>query len=284
MNRHHLFGSLFGSLLTLAAFTSVTKNAAAEPWIDRPISLPTLHASADLGLGFGQTTTVDSNGKTGSSWGSGSNIEAAVGLPILGEVGVRTGLRFGDNGKASHADEYGRLFDKETNSTSAGNDSVANPEIYLRGTLLSLELVEVGLETRFTIPAADGSHFGWTPGVPVRIHLPHMARIDTGVYVPITFGDDTFYNVDIPAALWFQFDDLFVGPIAGLRFNHIPHGDLTGDDNHADLRLGVGGGYTVAGFIDLKAQLYAASVNHAPGNASWTDTIGFGFGVGIRVP
>src|SRR5882757_8323975 len=133
MNRRRLFGSLFGSLLMLAALTSVSKNAAAEPWIDRPISLPNLHVSADLGLGFGQYTEP----LTGSTkWGTGSNIEAAVGLPIFGEVGVRTGLRFGDSGKLSGADRFGRLFDKETNALSAGADTFANPEIYFRGTLL----------------------------------------------------------------------------------------------------------------------------------------------------
>ncbi|HWL86578.1 MAG TPA: hypothetical protein VNO21_12295, partial [Polyangiaceae bacterium] len=161
-------------------------------------------------------------------------------------------------------------------------DTFANPEIYLRGTLLSLEVVEIGIETRFTIPAANNSKFGWTPGVPVRVHIPHIARLDTGVYVPFTFADSTIYAFDIPADLWFPFGDAFFGPILGFRFNHLPN---TADgDNHADIRLGVGGGYTVGGFIDLKAQIYAASINHNPGDQSWTNTIGMGFGVGIRIP
>ncbi len=285
MNRRHAFlvkaGSLLGSLLTFAAFTSVTRSAAAEPWIDRPISLPTLHASADVGLGFGQHQTLE-NRELKSHWGSGSNIEAAVGLPFLGELGVRTGPRFGDDGKAANADVYGRLFDKETNVASNGGDTFANPEIYLRGTLLSLEIVELGLETRFTLPAASNSDFGWTPGVPVRIHLPHLARIDTGLYIPFTFASSTTYSFDIPADLWFQFNDAFFGVIAGVRYNHLPaSGDTS--NNHADIRLGVGAGYTVAGFIDLKAQIYAASLNPKD-DLNLGDTIGLGLGAGIRIP
>ncbi|WP_394828446.1 hypothetical protein [Pendulispora albinea] len=301
MNRRHIIGgSLLGSIVSLAL---CAKSAyAADPWIARPLTLPPLHLSADVGLGFAQYRDgVNSDGTYNHSLGSGSNLEAAVGLPILGEVGVRTGARFGDGGKASGADAFGRLFDKQT--VGQGPDTFANPEVFLRGTLLDLEMVAIGLDTRFVLPLAsdtsttvpgptpgttqklevNDSYFSWVPGVPVRVRIPNLARIDTGIYIPFQFAEKTIYAVDIPAHLWFQSGDIFFGPLVGVRFSHNPL--VVGDEDKGDIRLGFGGGYTVAGFVDLKAQLYANSINHEPDKGgSWTNTIGFGLGAGINIP
>ena len=69
-----------------------------------------------------------------------------------------------------------------------GASAVTNPEIRLRGTMLDLKIVELGLETRVIIPTDPSSDFELVPGVPVRIHLPGFARIDTGVWLPIEFN------------------------------------------------------------------------------------------------
>ncbi|WP_394839960.1 hypothetical protein LVJ94_24020 [Pendulispora rubella] len=281
MKRRHILGALFGSVLSLTMFTKSAH--AVEPWLDRPLTLPSLHASADVGLGFGQYPTV-SNNEVSHTWGSGANIEAAVGVPILGEVGVRTALRFGDDGKFSQGDRFGRLFDKQTfDARATGRDTFANPEIFLRGTLVDVNIVAVGLETRFSLPAADDSKFGWAPGVPVRIRIPSLARIDTGIYVPFVFDDDTRYSVDIPAHVWFQSDQLFFGPLVGFRFNHFPTGPDT-SENEATIRLGGGVGYTVLSFIDLKAQVYFDRVNKIREGDNLGNQLGFGLGAGINIP
>ncbi|WP_394850672.1 hypothetical protein LZC95_24845 [Pendulispora brunnea] len=286
MKRRHILGALFGSVFSLTMFTKSAH--AVEPWLDRPLTLPSLHASADVGLGFGQHVDIAESAaarETKHSWGSGASMEAAVGVPILGEVGVRTALRFGDGGKSEPAaDRFGRLFDKQTfNGRATGHDTFANPEIFLRGTLVDVNIVAVGLETRFSLPAADDTKFGWAPGIPVRVRIPNLARLDTGIYVPFVFDDKTIYSFDIPAHLWFQSDQLFFGPLVGFRFNHFPVGNDQ-SENEGTLRIGGGVGYTVLSFIDLKAQAYFDRVNKIPEGSNLGNMLGFGLGAGINVP
>ena len=222
------FGSFgaFGSLGSFAwcvpalfvALLGGARDARADdepknPWSQRPLSLKPLNAEFQTGLGFAQTQTA-----SGQKAGTGANLEAAVGLPILGEVSVRTGYRFGDTGIRSRADYYARLFDHET--SNLGNDAWANPEIRARGTLVDLELFALGLETRFVVPIANGSDFSAAPGAPVRIRIPKIARIDTGIFVPIDFTHDTQYTISIPAQLYIQVQNAFFGPMTGVRFNH----------------------------------------------------------------
>ncbi len=256
--------------------------SADKPFVDRSQTLPSLHLSADAGLGFGQyqAVTLDPSGKTTSAVkvGWGSNFEAAVGLPFLGELGVRLGYRFGDGGPLAGgglgADHFARLFDPVVNEP--GLDSMANPELHLRGNLVDLEVFELGLETRAVIPTAANSDFALTPGVPVRFHVPTLARIDTGLWFPIQTNADTSYSIDIPAQLFFQVDDAFFGPLSGVRFNH-PGGDRP---SSTDVPVGIGGGYTLGGFADLKVQVRTERIN----DASWSKFIGGGIGVGIRIP
>ncbi|HEY3819592.1 MAG TPA: hypothetical protein VGL81_20630 [Polyangiaceae bacterium] len=267
---------------------------AAEPFVDAPLTLPPLHFSGDFGVGFGtyQSLSVDPNNPTaapvlgGTQVGWGTNIEAAVGLPFVGELGVRIGYRFGDGGIAAGsgagADHFGRLFDPIVSQPGASN--FANPEIHLRGTLFDLHVVQMALETRLIIPTdstqIDGqnvSNFAITPGVPFRIHIPGFLRIDTGLYLPISFDANTSYSLDIPAQAFFTVGDAFFGPVTGIRFN-APGG---GVDSSVDIPLGIGGGYTIAGRIDLKVQLRTERIN----DANWASQyLGGGLGVGLRLP
>lgn len=267
---------------------TVAKRARAdEPFVDRALTLPPLHFSADAGLGFGQGPSGLPGGVTGPTpapsdtpvkLGWGSNLEAAVGLPFLGEVGVRVGVRFGDDGINAGwgvgADHFGRLFDPILEEP--GNAAVTNPEVRLRGTWLNLKVVELGFETRFIIPTADRSDFELVPGVPLRIHIPGLARIDTGVWVPVDFSSGS-YSIDIPAQLFIQAGQAFFGPITGLRFNH-PGGDV--GESTTDIPAGIGGGYTLGGVLDLKVQVRTERIN----DVSWTKYIGGGLGVGLRLP
>ena len=264
---------------------------AAGPFVDAPLTLPPLHFSADVGVGFGtfQPFGLDPDGNPilgGTQVGWGTSIEAAVGLPYVGELGVRIGYRFGDSGieagSGAGADHFGRLFDPIVSQPGASN--FANPEIHLRGNVFDLQVVQMALETRLIIPTdstqIDGqnvSNFAITPGVPFRIHLPGFLRIDTGLYLPIAFDSNTSFSLDIPAQAFFELGSAFVGPVTGIRFN-APGG---GVDSSVDVPLGIAAGYTLGGQIDLKVQLRTERIN----DANWASQyLGGGFGVGLRLP
>ena len=284
MRRRILSILVMGSLgATLAG-----RAEADDPFVDRPLTLPPLHFSADAGLGFGQgpvPTPLDVQGlqpvltAPPVKVGWGASFDAAVGLPFLGEVGVRVGVRFGQDGVyagwGTGADHFARLFDPIVGEP--GLSTVTNPEVRLRGTVFDLKVVELGLETRFIIPTDPSSDFEVVPGVPVRIHLPGFVRIDTGVWVPLEFNSDASFTIDIPAQLFFQAGQAFFGPMTGLRYNH-PGADIA--DPTTDIPVGLAAGYTLGGVLDLKVQVRTERIN----DVSWSKYIGGGLGVGLRLP
>jgi hypothetical protein len=267
-------------VLVSIGFLSAGTDVRAEPWVERPLSLPTGHAQIQAGFGFGQYATVD-----GQHVGSGLNLEAALGLPFFGEVSLRSGLRFGDSGKLAGADYYGRLFDHET--ANLGGDAWANPEIRLRGTLADLKVFAIGLESRFVVPAASGSDFSIAPGLPMMIRIPEVLRIDTGIFLPIAFTSQTDYTVSIPVQLWIQAGEFFFGPMTGIRISRISSttvgpdgGTSSASITRTDIPAGVGFGYTPTSMIDFKAQLYMLRIN----DSDWSKTVGAGFGMGLLLP
>jgi hypothetical protein len=273
------------ALASAAATLTAIPAWADVPFVDRPLTLPPLHVSADLGIGFGQWDDIEPDPNNlqgtidrGNKVGFGSSLEAAVGLPFVGEFGARVGYRFDPIGANAQADHFARLFDPVVNEP--GNDAFTNPELFLRGTLFALPVVEVALETRAIIPTASGSDFALTPGAAVRIHIPTFARIDTGIYIPVAFTSDPntgslapAFEVQIPAQLFFQLGDWFVGPLSGLLFIQ------NGGDPNPEIVAGVGGGHTFGRILDLKAQLYTSQVN----DVTWAKHVGGGLGVGLRL-
>src|SRR4051794_24634200 len=81
--------------------------ALAAPWVHRPITLPRSDWAIDLGLGIGHLDEPDATGL-------GLNLEASAGVTSFVQLGIRTGLRFGRDGRATQADVYGRTFETET--------------------------------------------------------------------------------------------------------------------------------------------------------------------------
>jgi hypothetical protein len=258
-----------------------------SPFVDVPLTLKPLHFAADAAIGFG---TYEANG--GSHVGWGSNLDASIGLPFLGEFGADIAERFGTDGDLvgapvagpMGADHFARLFDPVL--TEPGGADFANPEFHLRGTMVPLDVFELGLETRLTVPTSNGSFWTFTPGLPMRIHLPGIMRIDVGLWLPILLegtGNVNGYNgpsqvfvLDIPVQAWFQIGDAFVGPESGLRIVNIG-----GSPSSTDIPVGVGGGYTFGGILDVKAQLRTERIN----SAGWaSNAFGGGLGVGLRVP
>lgn len=259
---------------------------ADQPFSDAPLTLKPLHFGGDAGIGFG--TYQDATGSGHVGWGS--SFDAAIGLPFLGELGAHIAQRFGNDGVLAGtgpgarppfgADHFARLFDPVTQEP--GISTFANPEFHLRGTLVPLDVFELGLETRLTVPTGDNSFLAFTPGIPIRIHIPGFMRIDTGLWLPVWFPpsppapNPNVYILDIPAQAFFQVGDAFFGPLTGLRIVDIGRGDAT-----TDIPLGVGGGYTFGGIFDVKAQFRTERVN----SGAWaSQAFGGGLGVGLRVP
>ncbi len=271
------------SILLVVPFSlALAPDARAEgPFVNVPLTLPPLHFGGEAGIGFGtyQAPVASTGGGAGAppthtTVGWGSNFDAAIGLPFIGELGARIGYRFGADGVAAYANHYARLFDPIMNEP--GTNDFDNVEMHLRGSLVSVEVFELGLETRVVIPTDSTSVVAFTPGVPIRIHIPDFMRIDTGLWLSVPAESNPYYVLDVPAQAYFQIGDAFVGPQTGIRFTN-PGG---GGGSYTEVPLGVGGGYTFGGILDIKAQLRTEHVNSSP--SPWG--FGGGLGVGIRVP
>jgi Caspase domain len=265
------------------------EDRSSGPWLSRPLTLHSLAFSADVALGVGQTTAIDAGPTYDTPVGTkkpgaGLNIEATLGLPARFEFGVRFGVRFGPNGALTNSDAYGRLFDPVSLHTDAGTYSFANPEFRIREALVDGEAAGVGFEARLTPGFADASNNIVTLGVPVRVRVrvPFGLRIDTGVYVPITFENTNTWGLEIPVALWFQYEHFFVGPLSGVFWNNPATGPeaTEGVPSELDIHAGVGGGFTFGRYFDVKAQLLTTRLNHS----DFTSYIGGGAGIGVVLP
>lgn len=261
--------SIFLAAAAFLSLTSVpTTSDAAERWVDRPMTLHRLVFAGDVGLGLSHQRVP---GAGNDLLGLGMNLEAALGVTERLELGFRTGIRFGDEGRGTGADQYGRTLWTETYNT--GIDTVANPEFRIRWVAYSGSVAEVGLDGRVIIPVDGFSKAGLMFGVPLAFHVSDLLRIDTGAYIPIVFGD-RLNGLSIPAYFWFQTSErLWLGPMAQLRFIKEGVGD-----HDAHLLLGFGLGYQVASAVDLKTMILFPTVED-----DILRKVGLGFGVQFRI-
>ncbi|HMA96553.1 MAG TPA: hypothetical protein VKP30_27900 [Polyangiaceae bacterium] len=252
-------------LLLVAAGVGYMHSAqAAQVWVDRPISLPRHDWAFDFGMGIGHLNAP------GSPTGVGLNLEAAVGATRRFELGIRTGIRLGDDGRITKADEYGRLFDRQTFGTNY--DHVANPEFRMRIALATGDIAELALEARAFIPIEDHSRFGGMFGVPLYFHLGHRVRLDTGGFFPVVFTDPKLWAISVPLDIWIQVtSSLWLGPMTGFRTTR------WGDAERSDWSLGFGLGYQITHALDFKTMLLMPGINHEEGARN------FGVGAGIQV-
>jgi hypothetical protein len=247
---------------------------AAPPWVDRHLTLPSGDWAFDVGLGIGHVPAYTCGPACSGSddLGVGINAELAVGVTQRVEIGVRTGFAFGDAPeRAIRADEYGRLFDRQTFDT--GFDTVANPEVRVRGALARGEVAEVALEGRLVLPFANATGAGMLFGVPLSFHLGNRVRLDTGPYVPVTFPPhrDAVVDLSAPIDLWIQATPRFwLGPMSGVRF-----GQVGRDGGETDVSLGLGMGYQIGHALDFKTMFLFPRLNN--------ESRDFGAGVGIEV-
>jgi hypothetical protein len=249
----------------LAALAAQPRPQAAS-FVERPLVLPRSQWALDTGLGIGH---LDLPAPAGDITGLGLNLELRGGVSDAVQLGVRTGFRLGDDGRATEADRFGRTFETETYGTGA--DTVANPEVSLRLAVVRTDAVALGLEGRLYVPIADGSKIGTMIALPLHFHLGERARLESGVYVPIIFTDPRTSVVSFPFHLWLQAtDSLALGPISGVRL-HYPGGSTS-------VPLGAGLNYAVSPESDLRAWLLFPNVK---GSGS-TDYFGAGVGLELR--
>jgi hypothetical protein len=250
----------FAAAAAVMSLTWAGAARAADPWVDRHIVLPRHDWAFDFGLGIGHTAFPERD-----STGVGFNIEGAVAVTSHLELGLRTGIRAGTDGQLTRADEYGRLFDRQT--FDPGGDTLANPEFRIRGAIVEGRVVDFGLEGRVVLPVSRGTHVGLMFGVPLAFHLGRSVRLDTGAYVPIIFDPRTNVAVSLPLNVWIQASNrVWLGPMVDTRI---------GDDVHFELGFGLG--YQISSALDFKTMLMFPQIDDLGGARQ------FGVGAGLQV-
>jgi hypothetical protein len=257
-----------------SAETPIAEHAQKNPelpsdrhrWIERGITMQSdTGVAADLGLGFGHASFLTVSGVDRNASGFGLNFDAVVGLRRTVDLGVRFGLRFGDEASVARADYYGRAGDRET-YLALGFKSVANPELRGRFRVLDKESFALAVEGRFLVPLNNGATV--MLGAPIQLRTGTSMRIDTGMFVPLTFAEaKTYVSVSVPVRAWYQISEsFFAGPLTGLRINSVKGREI-------DVPLGIGVGVSIHRTIDLKGDFYLNRVNNGFRE--------FGFGIGI---
>ena len=177
----------------------------------------------------------------------------------------------GTTGAARKPTSTGRLFDYPTFGTN--HDDFANlPSSAFAARFCALQSSEIGAEERLFLPAEHGSEAGIMFGVPFLFHLGHIARIDTGVYVPVLFYNPVDAYISLPIDVWFQATPRFwLGPITGVVIHP--------SANHADVPFGLGLGYQAVRNVDLKTQFLFPALNDTQG----AQTFGFGVAIEVRI-
>lgn len=251
-------------VFTVVAALAASSRAQAEIFVHRDLALPGGVWALDLGLGVGH---FDPAGPSGPYTGLGFNLEVKGGLTSTLQLGLRTGIRVGNDGKTTRADQYGRTFETETYDT--GQEALANPEVSLRFTVVDSPVVDLALEGRLYIPIEAGTSTGVMVAVPLAFHLSPTVRLDTGVFVPIIFTDPTQTIISFPLHLWLQASpQVAVGPITGVQI-HNPGGSTT-------VPLGLGLNYGASSTADLRFWFLFPDIK---GDGQ---TRNFGAGVGVE--
>jgi hypothetical protein len=258
------------ALAPLLGVVSERPAEAAPRYVDRSLTLPRLVFQGDAGLGLAHLVL----GRDDFT-GAGVNLEGALGITDSVELGLRTGVRFGNEARVLGADAFGRTLFTETYGVAT--DPVANPEFRVRWAAYSGRVAEVGLDARVYLPVEAGSNVGVMFGVPFAFHIADLLRIDLGIYIPVISGNPTSVAISVPAYFWFQVSNaVWLGPMVGLR--HIdPGGQAV---SHDDFLAGFGLGYQVASAVELKWMVFAPRVNGGDRDAR---VYGGGMGVAFRI-
>lgn len=257
-----------GIALAFATFLAANDSSAAPPFVTRPMTLPRHDFAGDIGLGVAHT-------ELGPGFtGAGMNLEGAFGITETVEIGLRSGIRFGDNGRFTEADFYGRTLWTETYGSNYAGVG-ANPELRVRWNFFSGDVVEVGLDWRLYLPFEPRSRVGGMVGLPLTFHVGNFMRIDTGPYLPVLFYDPAVVLLTMPGYFWFQVSEkVWLGPMVSARFRLAP-----GGGDRGDFLAGFGLGVQVSSAVDLKTMVLFPTIDDNGGERGW----GGGFGIQFRV-
>lgn len=81
-----------------------------------------------------------------------------------------------------------------------------NPEAYVRYRFLrGATPVELGVDLRARFPVEDGSKFGLAPGLVGSWEINDAAKLEFGVYLPLTFSDPIAKELYVPISLAISF-------------------------------------------------------------------------------
>jgi hypothetical protein len=257
---------------TFAALGLAAREAdAAPPWVNRGLTLPAHDWAFDVGFGLAHDDGSHVIANPPPLTAAGFNFEFAVGLVEDIELGVRTGVRLTNEVRVPAADEYGRLWDRQTFGTLT--DVMANPEVRLRGRIVHGTVAELALEGRVTLPIEQGSDAGVLFGMPLLFHVGRKVRFDTGFYVPIVFYRPTYWAISLPFQAWFQVTPkIWLGPHFGVKIERREQ-----FIDQTDVEFGFGFGYQIARWVDLKTMFLFPHLNHQAGARD------FGAGVGFQL-
>ncbi len=251
----------------LIAISIASGARSAPPWVERPITLPRHDVSFDVGFGLLSTAPPDPATRR---TGPGLDFELGVGITQHLELGVRAGVRLGEQGTDLHGDEAGRIFDRQT--FDGQYQRWANPEVRLRGSLLHGRVAELALEGRLVLPFSG--HLGALFGMPLAFHAGNSVRVDTGVFVPVIFDEPTFTGFNVPVDVWIQATrTLFLGPMTGVRIVDFGRQDRS----RTDVSLGFGLGVALDRAIDLKTMGLFPRINGEGGARTFEAGIAFQF-------
>ena len=240
MRLHHGFGVALAGLAMVAGAGSARAEEPGKPgekmplpFAQRPLTLPAMTLAPEIGF---EVTHVSLGG-----FGSFNS----VGMPI----GVRFGI----------------LDDLEVGATVlplelSPDFAYGNPEVqatyrFVKGN------VEVGARLRsvFSFKTGD-SGVGLEPGLPILVHIGEAARLDTGVFVQMSFGPANGFigaggrtTIGMKIPLQFIYDvipELHIGATTGLSI-----ADFGSAGNSLYIPLGFVAGYAIGNekgpFIDI---------------------------------
>lgn len=212
------FARLSLALAALALASAAQAQQLPLPLARRPLTLTrnTLRADANLALAHLDISPLGSPASSSS-----------LGLALGGAYGITDDLEVGAT-----------VIPLTLTPDFAFNaPSVYGVYRFVRGA------VDVGAQLALTLPI--DREFGLGVGVPVLFHLGETARLDTGAFLGLTFGDPLGKGLTVPIAFTFNLNDhLFVGARTGI---------LLPDFDAFAMPLGLSVGYTLA-----------AAPNHAP--------------------
>lgn len=203
----------FASLAVVSAASSAQaqQTQLPLPFARRPLTLTarTLRADADFSV---SQVSVSFLGATASS--------TVVGLRLGAGFGITDDLEVG-------ATLIPLTLSPEFNYNAP---SIYGAYRFVRGD------IDVGARLDLVFPV--NGDFGLRAGVPVLFHLGEGARLDTGAFIELSFGDTLGKALSIPVAFTANLNpNLFLGARTGLL---LPNFDSLG------MPLGVYAGYTIA--------------------------------------